>query len=149
MMPRCTSAVPPMIVAAREYHHSARAVFSACAAATGSGDHLLPADLEDQVVHLLFGAAEQEFVDAAVRADRFACGQPPDGRGGPGLRGYHVDVDPGEALALRVGGAGDHHVLPQPAQLGEHLVQHGVAVHAALVLHEVHRRPPSRRRRRR
>src|SRR3984957_743979 len=29
MMPRCTSAVPPMIVAAREYHHSARAVLSA------------------------------------------------------------------------------------------------------------------------
>ena len=26
MMPRCTSAVPPITVAAREYHHSARAV---------------------------------------------------------------------------------------------------------------------------
>jgi hypothetical protein len=48
-----------MIDAAREYHHSARAV-SASAPLRPAGDHLLALYVENQVVELCFGTTEQQ-----------------------------------------------------------------------------------------
>ena len=129
MMPRWTSALPPMIVAARVYHHFGAGGVERRAAATRPGAECrrraTPAIIQSRrtisrmrSLMSFSASAEQQFVDAAVRADR--VGLRPGARTVVAVRAWAASTATYTARSVRVapnGGPRGDHVLPQPAQL--------------------------------